>query len=136
MNYRRLAGRLMGLGMCAALSGCVLGSGYCLWMQPVKHSFSGRVHFRDFPNADGIDNVPVLVLDKTAYVYAPAQSHLCLAANDVQLVGVAEFPQNVGEDTHVKVEGSLFEGATSRQHTRFLINVNSIEPIAPGAPPP
>jgi hypothetical protein len=91
----------------------------------------GHVHFRDFPGADGIDNVPLLVPDKQEYIYAPAQSHLCLAANDVQLVGVAEFPQSIGENSHVSVVGTLAEAVSERQYTRFFINVISIEPLRP-----
>ena len=49
--------------------------------------------FATIRRRERLDNVPVLALDQTAYVYAPAQSHLCLSANDVQLVGIAEFPQ-------------------------------------------
>jgi hypothetical protein len=123
--------RLISIGLCIALSGCVLGSGPCKWLQPVRVTLTGHVHFRDYPGRDGIDNVPVLVPDKTAYVYAPAQSHLCLAMNDVQLVGVAEFPQSIGENSHVSVVGSLFEAVSARQYTRFLIDVISIEPIRP-----
>jgi hypothetical protein len=73
----------------------------------------------------------VLALDRTAYVYAPAQSHFCMPANDVQLVGVSEFPQNVIENSHVSVDGVLFQAASGRQHTPFLINVTTILPIAP-----
>ena len=58
------------------LSGCVLGYGPCLFQQPVKNTLTGHVHFRDFPTQEGVDNVPVLSLDKTAYIYAPAQSIL------------------------------------------------------------
>ncbi len=111
------------------LSGCVLGYGPCLFQQPIKHTFTGLVHFRDYPAPDGIDNVAILALDQTAYVYAPAQSIHCLAANDVQMVGLAEFPQNIVENSHVAVEGSLFPGTTSRQHTTFLLNVSSILPV-------
>jgi len=39
------------------LSGCVIGYGPCLFLQPVKHTFTGLVHFRDYPASDGIDNV-------------------------------------------------------------------------------
>jgi hypothetical protein len=123
--------RLLSLGLSMALSGCVIDSGPCLWLEPVKHSFSGHVHFRDFPGTDGIDNVPVLVLDNTAYIYTPTHSHQCLAANDVQLVGVSEFPQNVGENSHVSVKGSVFEAVSGSQHTRFLINVIGIVPVGP-----
>jgi hypothetical protein len=59
--------RLIGVSWCIALSGCVIGSGPCLWLQ-VRHDFSGRVHFREFPRADGIDTVPILILDKTQYI--------------------------------------------------------------------
>jgi hypothetical protein len=123
------AWRLSFMGASLVLSGCVIGYGPCLFQQPVKNTLAGRVHFRDYPSADGIDNVPVLALDKTAYIYAPAESHHCLPANDVQLVGVAEFPQNVIENTHVSVDGRLFQAASDHQHTDFLINVITILPI-------
>jgi hypothetical protein len=111
------------------LSGCVIGYGPCLFQQPVKNTLAGHVHFRDYPAADGLDNVPVLSLDRTAYVYAPAESHHCLSANDVQLVGVAEFPQNVIENSHVSVHGVLFQAGSARQHTPFVMNVTTILPI-------
>src|ERR1700731_666397 len=82
---------MLGVGLCVALCGCVIGSGPCLWLQ-VRHDFSGRLHFREFPRADGVDTVPILILDKTQYIYAPPQSFLCLPANDVQLVGMTELP--------------------------------------------
>jgi hypothetical protein len=110
-------------------SGCVVGYGPCLLQQPVKNELIGHVHFRDYPTAEGVDNVPVLVLDQTAYVYAPAQSIHCLSANDVQLVGVAEFPQNVIENSHVTVNGRLFQAGSGRQYTPFLMNVITILPI-------
>lgn len=128
-------GRLAALGTCLGLCGCVFGHGqinHCLFMSPIKNSFSGRVHFRDYPAADAVDNVPVLALDKTAYVYSPAQSHLCLPVNDLQLVGVAEFPRDIIENSHVGVEGALITAVTPRQHTRFLVNVNSILPLSTG----
>ncbi|HEY0800562.1 MAG TPA: hypothetical protein VGD54_06940 [Steroidobacteraceae bacterium] len=114
--------------MYIALSGCVIGSGPCLWLQ-VRHDFSGRVHFREFPHADGVDTVPILVLDKTQYIYAPPQSFHCLAANDVQLVGVTEFPDSIGENTHVTVDGKVLLGVAQGQYTRFVIKVNSVLPI-------
>jgi hypothetical protein len=123
--------RLLSIAASIALSGCVIGSGPCLWLEPVKHTFTGHVHFRDFQGTDGIDNVPVLVLDTTSYIYTPTHSHQCLAANDVQLVGVSEFPQNVGENSHVSVHGSVFEAVSGNQHTRFLINVITIVPLGP-----
>ena len=113
------------LGLC----GCVVGYGPCLLQQPVKNTLTGHVHFRDYPTADGVDNVPVLALDQTAYIYAPAQSIHCLAANEVQLVGVAEFPQNVIENTHVTIDGRLFRAGPGRQYTPFLMSVITILPI-------
>jgi hypothetical protein len=117
-------------GVALLLSGCVIGYGPCLLLQPVKNNLSGRVHFRSYPTADGMDNVPVLALDRTAYIYAPAQSRHCLAANDVQLVGVAEFPRDVIENSHVSVDGTLFQAGSGNQHTPFLMNVTTILPIA------
>ncbi len=121
--------RLWILGLWVALTGCVHGYG-CLFVQPVKHTLTGRVHFHSFPAADGIDNVPILVLDRTAYVYSPAHSYQCLSATDVQLVGVSEFPETVIEDSHVTVEGSLFESTAAHQYTRFLMNVTTLLPLS------
>ena len=121
--------RLSFIGAYLGLSGCVVGYGPCLLEQPVKNTLTGHVHFRDYPTAEGMDNVPVLVLDQTAYVYAPAQSIHCLPANDVQLLGIAEFPQNVIENSHVSVDGKLFQAGSARQHTPFLMNVITILPI-------
>ena len=128
MRRCRILWSLAVLAVNAALTGCVVGYGPCLLLEPVKHTFTGQVHFHDYPESAGVDNVPILVLDSTSYVYAPAQSNHCQSANDLQLVGVTEFPDNVGENSHVKVEGSLFEAVSSRHHTKFLINVQSIEP--------
>ncbi len=124
-----IARPLIALLACAALSGCVVGYGSCLFMQPLKHDLSGVVHFHDYPAPDGIDNVSILALDTTAYVYSPAQSTRCLPVNEVQMVGLAEFPRDVGENTHVAVHGSLFAATNSRQHTDFLLNVTSILPF-------
>lgn len=121
--------RLIFIGTYLGLSGCVVGYGPCLFQRPVKNTLIGHVHFRDYPSADGMDNVPVLALDTTAYVYAPAESHHCLPANDVQLVGVAEFPQNVIENSHVTVNGVLFQSGSGRQHTPFVMSVITILPI-------
>ena len=118
---------LVGVGLCMAVSGCVIGSGPCLWLQ-VRHDFVGHVHFREFPRSDGVDTVPILILDKTQYIYAPPQSLQCLAANDVQLVGMTEFPDSIGEDTHVIVEGKIIEGVAAGQYTRFVIDAISVLP--------
>jgi hypothetical protein len=118
----------MVLALVASLSGCVHGYG-CLLQEPIKHTVTGRVHFRAFPAADGVDHVPVLVLDRTAYVYAPAHGYQCLAATDMQLVGVSEFPESVIEDSRVSVEGSIFESTAAHEYTRFLINVVQLLPL-------
>jgi len=121
---------MISAGLCILLSGCVIGSGPCLWLQ-VRHDFTGRVHFREFPRSDGVDTVPILILDKTLYMYAPPQSFHCLPANDVQLAGMTEFPDSIGENTHVVVNGKMIEGVTGDQHTRFVINAISILPLGP-----
>jgi hypothetical protein len=120
--------RLWILSALVALSGCVHGYG-CLLQEPIKHTLTGRIHFRSFPTPAGIDNVPVLALDETAYVYAPAHSYQCMYATDVQLVGVSEFPESIIENSHVSVEGSLFEATAAHEYTRFLINVRTLLPL-------
>ena len=102
-----------------------------LFLQPIKHTLTGRIHFRSFPAPDGIDNVPVLVLDRTAYVYSPAHSYQCMSATDVQLVGVSEFPENIIENSRVTAQGSLFESTSAHQYTRFLMNVTTLLPLKP-----
>jgi hypothetical protein len=120
--------RLWILAAWLTLAGCVHGVG-CLFLQPIKHTLTGRVQFRAFPAADGMDNVPILVLDSTAYVYSPAHSYQCLSATDVQLVGVSEFPENVIENSRVSVTGTLFESTSSHEYTRFLMNVSTLLPL-------
>jgi len=120
--------RLWILGVLVALTGCVHGYG-CLFLQPVKHTLTGRIHFKTYPAADGMDNVPILVLDRTAYVYSPAHTYQCLSATDIQLVGVSEFPENVIEDSRVSVEGRLFESTSAHEYTRFLMNVTTLLPL-------
>jgi hypothetical protein len=128
--------RLWALSVLVALSGCVHGYG-CLLTQPIKHTLTGRIHFRSFPAPDGMDNVPVLALDRTIYVYAPAHAYQCIYATDVQLVGVSEFPESVIEDSHVSVEGTLFEATNAHEYTRFLVNVTTLLPLSkiPQTPP-
>jgi hypothetical protein len=125
MNIRRICL----LGFCLACAGCVAGYGGCLFMAPVKHTLTGRVHFRSYPAADGIDNVPVLALDHMAYLYSPSQSFSCLPADELQLVGISEFPQNIVENSLVSVQGTLFGAASAHQHTRFLMNVITMLPV-------
>jgi hypothetical protein len=122
--------RLIFIGAYLGLSGCVVGYGPCLFQTPLKNTLTGHVHFRDYPTADGVDNVPILTVDKTAYIYAPAQSIHCLPANDIQLTGVFEFPQNITENSHVTVYGVLFQSGTGRQHTPFVMEVTTILPLA------
>jgi hypothetical protein len=119
---------------CTLLCGCVFGYGHCLLTEPVTNTLSGTIHFRSYPAGEGIDHVPVLALDHTAYVYAPAQSISCLPANEVQLSGVSEFPPDVIEGARITVRGSLAQGASGRAHTRFLFNVLNIEPLTPLRP--
>ena len=114
-----------------ALSGCVHGVG-CLFVQPIKHTLTGRIHFKSYPAPDGMDNVPILVLDHTAYVYSPARSYQCVSATDMQLVGVSEFPENIIEGLHVSVQGSLFEATSAHEYTRFLVNVTTLLPQGKG----
>jgi hypothetical protein len=78
-----------------------------------------------------MDHVPVLVLDKTAYLYAPAQSLMCQSADELQLVGVSEFPESVVENSHVSAQGRLFSAASGHDHTRFLMNVITLLPDNP-----
>jgi hypothetical protein len=130
---------LLAMMVCLPLGGCVVGSGACLFQQPFKHTLSGTIHFRSFSANDQVDTVPVLTVDKTAYIYAPALSIHCLPANDLQLVGWAELPPDLPENTHVEVQGSVFEAASPHQHTPFLINVRNIlktdaQPVPPPAP--
>jgi hypothetical protein len=122
--------RLMSLGVCVLLSGCVIGSGPCIWLQARSH-FTGHVHFREFKAADGVDTVPILVLDKTDYVYSPAQSFHCSPLYEVQLVGVSEFPPNVDENAHITVEGSVYQAVSAHEYTHFLINVSRVELVPP-----
>jgi len=76
--------------------------------------------------------VPILILDKTEYVYSPAQSFHCQSLNDVQMAGVAEFPQNIGENSHINVVGKLYQAVGAHEYTQFLINVTSIlQPVGP-----
>lgn len=119
------------VGACLAITGCVHGYGACLFMQPVKHTLTGRVQFRSYPTDQGMDHVPVLVLDKTAYLYSPAQSLMCQSADELQLVGVSEFPQSVVENSHVSAQGRLFGAASGHDHTRFLMNVITLLPDNP-----
>ena len=110
----------------APLSGCVLGYGRCLFLEPIKVSLTGTVHFREFPATNYIDRVPILSLDRTEYVYNPALSKQCRSANEVQLAPLVDLPDDVGENAHVIAEGSLVDATQPHQHTRFVLNVASV----------
>ena len=79
------------LGASLAAAGCVHGYGACLFMQPVKHTLTGKVHFRTYPADRGMDNVPVLVLDRTAYLYSPAQSFIANPPTSCSWSGCPSF---------------------------------------------
>jgi hypothetical protein len=122
--------RFLCLALCATLAGCVIGEGRCLFIEPVQVTLTGKIHFRDYPAGDGVDHVPVLALDRTAHVYAPAESQSCMPVNDVQLVGWSEFPPDIVDGAHISVHGSLFGAVDAHQYTRFLINVGTVVPDA------
>jgi hypothetical protein len=128
--------RLAVVGVCLAIAGCVHGYGACLFMAPVKHTLTGRVQFRAFPVAEGVDEEPILVLDKTAYLYVPAQSLMCQPADELQLVGVSEFPQTVVENSHVSAQGKLYSATSVHDHTRYLMNVITLLPDNAGRSQP
>jgi hypothetical protein len=121
--------KLLALLSIMALSGCVLGYGRCLFLEPVKSSLAGTVHFREFPADNYIDRVPVLTLDRTEYIYNPAQSRQCRSAHEVQLAPIADLPEDIAENAHVVVEGALVDATQAHQHTRFVLNVASIRMI-------
>jgi hypothetical protein len=120
--------------ICISLAGCVHGYGGCLWVQPIKHTLSGRVHFRTYPTSEGIDNVPVLELDKMAYVYSPAQTFLCQPADEMQLEGVSEFPESVVENSRVSVQGKISTSVSAHDHTPFILHVITLLPDRPPHP--
>jgi hypothetical protein len=118
--------KLLAVIATTSLSGCVLGYGRCLFLEPVKVSLSGTVHFREFPATNYIDRVPILSLDRTEYVYNPAQSKQCRSAEELQLAPLVDLPNDIGENAHVAVEGTLVDATQAHQHTRFVLNVASI----------
>ncbi len=129
------------LVVCAALSGCVVGYGPCLFLSPVRVSLTGTMHFRTYKVGDEIERVAVLTSDRSEYVYAPAQSHLCLMAEDFQLAGWDDYPTDLVDGTRIAVRGGLIEASTPHQHTRFLLKIRNLERLTPqsagkGASPP
>ena len=53
-----------------------------------------------------------------------------LAPHGIEIVGISEFPENVVEGSHVSVQGRLFAGTSSHDHTNFLMNVITLLPDA------
>ena len=45
-----------------------------------------------------MQHVPILVLDRTAYIYSPAQSFQCQPANELQLVGICRVSAECGRE--------------------------------------
>lgn len=131
-----IAWRSIVIGICLIAAGCVHGYGGCLWTQPVKHTLSGRVHFRTYQTSEGVDNVPVLTLDHESYIYSPAQSFMCQSADELQLVGISEFPETVVDGSHVLVTGRLFAATSRHDHTPFLMNVITLLPDRTNKRPP
>jgi len=114
--------------MTAALQGCVLGYGRCKLTEPVRTSLSGHVHFREY-NGARFDRAPILVLDRTEYIYVSSRSKQCQAADEVQLIPMGDLPDDIAEGAHVTVEGSLVLASHADQHTRFVLNVGTIRLI-------
>jgi hypothetical protein len=108
-----------------ALSGCVLGYGHCLLLEPLKTHLAGTLHYRKFPVTDGMDDVPILVLDRTAYIYSPATSKQCVSANEVQLLPLTDLPESVHDSAKLEIRGSIALAADAHQHTRFIMNVDT-----------
>ena len=124
------AGRGCWMAAAAALllAGCVSGYGTCLFVTPVKHTLSGKVHMQSYGTGSEAETVPVLLLDEMAYVYSPAQSLNCQAADEMQLEGISEFPEQVVEGSHVSVQGRIKAATSGRDHTKFLLDVITLLP--------
>lgn len=116
---------------CAALSGCVIGYGRCLFLHPFRVSLTGTLHFRSYEVGTDVERVAVLSTDHSQYVYAPAESHLCRMASDFQLAGWTDYPRSLSDGTRVSVEGSLIQSTSRREHTHFLIEVRTLERLTP-----
>lgn len=111
--------------MATALQGCVLGYGRCKLTEPVHTSLTGHVHFREY-NGSRFDRAPILLLERTEYIYVSSRGKQCQAADEVQLVPVGDLPDDIAEGAHVTVEGSLVLASRADQHTRFVFNVGTI----------
>jgi len=118
------------LGALVALSVACTGP-VCLFLQPIKHTLTGRVHFRSFRRPTASITCRCWCSTGPSYVYSPAHSYQCMSATDVQLVGVSEFPESIIENSRVTAQGSLFESTSAHQYTRFLMNVTTLLPLKP-----
>ena len=112
-------------------AGCVHGYGGVSVHAPVKHTLTGRVHFRTFPTGEGVDNVPVLVLDRDGLpvlaggeLYVPVGRR---AAAGRRLRVPAERRRELARER----PGKLFSAASAHDHTRFLMNVITLLPDNP-----
>lgn len=110
------------------LQGCVLGYGRCKFTEPVRTSLTGHVHFREY-NGERFDRAPILVLDRTEYVYVSSRGKQCQAATEVQLIPMGDLPDDIAEGAHVVAEGSLVLANQLEQHTRFVFNLGTIRLI-------
>ncbi|NNM61520.1 MAG: hypothetical protein HKM03_05070 [Steroidobacteraceae bacterium] len=135
MNLRPIFRPLWMLAVCAALSGCVMGYGRCLFLSPLRVSLTGTLHFRSYEVGGEVERVAVLSTDHSQYVYAPAESHLCRMADEFQLSGWSDYSTDLREGSRVSVAGSLIQATSPHQHTHFLIRLRSIEPLAHRARP-
>lgn len=113
----------------AGLQGCVLGYGHCKLTDPVTTSLVGHVHFRDYRDETTFDRAPILTLDRTEYIYAPALGKQCASAGEMQLMPLADLPDNIAEGAHVRVRGTIVQANQRGQHTRFVFNVATVELI-------
>jgi len=62
------------------------------------------------------------------YVYAPRKAIIVCPPTTCSC-RVAEFPQNVIENSHVNVDGVLFQAGSKSEHTAVVMRVTTILPI-------
>lgn len=106
--------------LCLTLASCVAGYGRCLFLQPARSTLTGRVQLAA--------QFPLLTLDETAYVYAPASSSQCTAVRDLELVLSGAAMEKVPDGARVTVRGAIFEDAGDRHATRFAMDVLDVVP--------
>jgi len=101
----------------------------CLFQQPVKNTCDRGVFIFGLSGRQWRGQCARVGARSDCLYIAPAQSHHCLPANDVQLVAVSEFRKR-DRNSHVSVDGVLFQAGSGRQHTPFVMNVTTILPIS------